>query len=300
MKKCECQAVSGGDATYCLSCGRRLPENAAAERAPVQAESDRTVSANEQRRRRMPILVGCFVAVVLVVAVGLTVGLRNVHIDVDSGNLVPVSLPLNVCKTFVGGASDTLAKLPAKVRVDLSSGNSTKLAFYTDNEGLIEVIAPTGWTCSGLIAADGSSSIQVAPPGQPNISDESLKGLKAELITASQTSACVGCRESLACPLFVSAANDYQRAFQKSCPTTKPPSETETRITGNAVEFTDPPGVVGDGRPSGGAYPALGAMTYFEDLSGDASWTVTCVLPPQDKSMCKAIVGNFVDKYGKR
>ena len=57
----------------------------------------------------------------------------------------------------------------------------------------------------------------------PIISDAMRSArLKAETISASQTSACVGCRESLACPLFVSAANDYQRAFQKSCPSTKP------------------------------------------------------------------------------
>jgi hypothetical protein len=258
------------------------------------------VTAAAERRRRIPFVVAGFVAAALVLAIGLTLGLRNVHITINTNKLVSVALPLNVCKTFVGGSSDTPANMPAKVRVDLSSGNSTKLAFYSDNEGLIEVMAPTGWNCSALISADGSSSIQVAPLGQANISDESLKGLKAEVITASQTSACVGCRESLACPLFVSAANDYQRAFQKSCPTTKPPSETETRITGNVVEFSDPPGVAGDGSPSGGAYPALGAMTYFDDLSGDGSWTETCVLPPKDSSMCKAVIANFVHRYEKR
>ena len=64
-------------------------------------------------------------------AVGLTFGLRNVHIDDRSDNLVSVSLPLNVCKTSVGDSSDTPVELagddPSR---PVAKDDSTKLAFY--------------------------------------------------------------------------------------------------------------------------------------------------------------------------
>jgi len=238
--------------------------------------------------------VASFVAIVLVVALGLTYLLRNVHIEISSSNLVTVQLPLNVCKTSVGDSSETPASLPADVQVKIAREYSTNLAFYSDNEGVIEVLAPTGWKCSAGIGADGSSAVYVSPVGLNST------GPSMESISASQTSACVGCRESLACPLFVSAANDYLRTYREACPKTRPPSELVTKINSHVVEFTDPSGVNGDGSPSGGAYPARGVMTYYGGIKSDGSWTETCVLPAADRSMCQAIVGSFVTNYGTR
>jgi hypothetical protein len=73
-----------------------------------------------------------------------------------------------------------------------------------------------------------------------------------------------------------------------------------TELNGHLVIFTDPPSVKGDADPSGGAYPAMGAMTYFDARSSDGSWTETCVLPPADTAMCSAILADFTSKYGKR
>jgi len=246
-------------------------------------------------------MAGGFVAVILVVAVGLTFALRNVHIYIHSNNLVSVQLPLNVCPTSVGVSSETPTILPSTVHVEINKVDSTTLAFYSDNEGLTTLLAPTGWTCTAAIGANGSSSVQVSPSGQSVVSSGSLSaGSTDQVISASQTSACVGCREFLACPLFDSAANDYQRAFQHVCPSTRPSSEVQTVRTIHLAEFTDPPGVHGDATPSGGEYPAMGVMTYFDDIKSDGSWTETCVLPATDKSLCKVILRNFVATYGKR
>jgi hypothetical protein len=297
VKSCECRALNVDDAKFCNSCGKSFAANTA---SPVAEFSD-VATANARRRRRIPIIVASFVAIALVVAVGLTFGLRNVHIEVTSNNLVSVQLSLNVCKTSVGVSSDTPATLPTSVRVNMAKSHPFGLAVYSDNEGLIEVLAPSGWSCRAAIGADGSSSVRVAPAGQSGAGNGALGvGSTAEDVSASQTSACVGCRESLACPLFTSAASDYQTTFQKACPTTRPPSEHETTVNGNVVEFTDAPGVSGDARPSGGAYPAMGAMTYFDDFKSDGSWTETCLLPAEDKSTCKVIIGNFVARYAKR
>lgn len=301
MRTCECQAKNPDDAVYCAYCGRRLPAMESPHVATAPIHSTETVTAKAARQRRVMVIAAGFVVVILVVAVGLTFALRNVHIDITSNSLVSVQLPLNVCPTSVGDTSATSTSLPSTVRVEINKVDSSKLAFYSDNEGLTTLLAPSGWTCTSTIGANGSSSVQVSPSGQTVAASGALgAGSTAQVISASQTSACVGCRESIACPLFDSAANDYQRAFQKACPTTRPSSEVESMHTGNLAEFTDPPGVNGDATPSGGEYPAMGVMTYFDDVKSDGSWTETCVLPATDKSLCKVILGNFVARYAKR
>lgn len=301
MRTCECDAENQDDAVFCAYCGRRLPEIESPHVATAPLRSAETLTANTERQRRVMVMAAGFVAVILVVAVGLTFALRNVHIDINSSNLVSVQLPLNVCPTSVGDSSETPAILPSTVHVEINKVDSTQLAFYSDNEGLTTLLAPSGWTCTAAIGANGSSSVQVAPSGQSVVSSAVLSvGSTAQVVSASQTSACVGCRESLACPLFDSAANDYQRAFQHTCPTTRPSSEVQTMRTSHLAEFTDPPGVHGDATPSGGEYPAMGVMTYFDDVKSDGSWTETCVLPAADKSLCKVILGDFVARYEKR
>ncbi len=252
-------------------------------------------------QKRVLRLAAAFIAAALVLALGLTYFLRNVHIEISSNDLVSVQLPLNVCTTSVGVSTDTPARLPAKIRVDLTKGASTQLAFYSDNEGLVKVLAPPGWSCTASIGADGSSSVTASPAGQHDASNGRLApGSMAEEVRASQTSACVGCRESQACPLFLSATKDLLQQYQQNCPSRRPTSESVTTISPHVVDFTDPPGIHGDADPSGGSYAAMGVMTYYDDLSSNGSWTETCVLPPADTSICKAIIGNFDDRYAKR
>jgi hypothetical protein len=300
----DCQAVNPDDANFCNSCGRPLASVDTAVAAPSPVESpvenpeDAASSARERQQRALRI-VAIFVAAIIVIAVGLTIGLRNVHIEINSNPLVSVRLPLNVCKTSVGDASEVPVGLPSTIHVKIPSESSGTLAFYTDDEGLIGVLAPTGWNCVAAIGADGTSYVNVAPLGQSNPTSNALgAGATTEAITAAQTSACTGCRVSLACPLFQLSANDAAYEKSQPCPLTRPTSETTTTVNADVVEFTDPPGVHGDGAPSGGAYAAMGVMTYYGDRNSDGSWTETCLLPPSDTSLCRAIVGNFKSRYG--
>lgn len=294
---CVCGTVNREDALYCDSCGRRLDAQSGPETAPNLVERETVVAHKTIDQKRIIKLMASFIAIVLVLAIGLTYALRNVHIEISSNNLVAVQLPLNVCTTSVGDSSETPVQLPTSVKVDVAKGDAAQLALYADDEGVIEVLAPTGWTCSALIGADGSSSVTVQPAGLPA---SAAPVITAEEIKASQTSACVSCRETQACPLFISAANDYLQQYQQTCPTRRPTSELVTTVNPHVVDFTDPPGVKGDATPSGGAYSAMGVMTYYDDLTSDGSWTETCVLPPKDKSLCTAILGNFESAYGKR
>jgi hypothetical protein len=78
---------------------------------------------------------------------------------------------------------------------------------------------------------------------------------------------------------------------------TRPGEESTEQISAGVIGFLDPPGVAGDGNPSGGPYPANGVMTYY---SGDenGSWVETCTLPYSEQPLCTAVLNNFVGAYG--
>jgi hypothetical protein len=287
------------ESNFCASCGKPLASIDTPSPAPTPVERDVALTERaRQRQQRALRIVAIFVVAVLVVAGGLTYALRNVHIEIDTNRLVTVRLPIDVCKTTVGDRSEVPVGLPSTIHVKIPKVDSGTLAFYSDNEGILGVLAPTGWNCAATIGADGSSSLNVFPTGQDRLAIGALgAGSTAETISAQQTSACVGCRIALACPLFTISANDSGSEMNQPCTLTRPTSEKTTLINEHVVEFTDPPGIHGDADPSGGAYPAMGVMTYYGDRASQGSWTETCLLPPTEKATCKAIIANFESRY---
>ncbi|MGP8059041.1 MAG: DUF4850 domain-containing protein [Acidimicrobiales bacterium] len=161
----------------------------------------------------------------------------------------------------------------------------------------MKLLGPRGWNCSANIDADGSGGVQIYPVGQPDPMGQPFQSSSAQAIVGSQTSACEGCRETQACPLFATAAADYQTDYQMTCPQTRPPAEQVTPISDGVVGFYDPPGTAGDGNPSGGPYPANGVMTY-QSGNDNGSWLDTCTLPASDHALCTAVLNQFVDWYG--
>jgi hypothetical protein len=82
-----------------------------------------------------------------------------------------------------------------------------------------------------------------------------------------------------------------------SCQYTKPAEEQSTQLSSTVVAFEDPPGVAGDGDPSGGPYPANGVMIYGPGSVMDGSWIETCSLPASDHSLCNVSLNEFVSLY---
>ena len=93
-----------------------------------------------------------------------------------------------------------------------------------------------------------------------------------------------------ACPLFSSAR---KLAVGLPCPI-KARLEKVASISGGVDEFADPPGVHGDGNPSGGAYPSYGVLT-FTNGRNKSSWLATCVMPPKDQAVCATVLLNFTN-----
>jgi hypothetical protein len=148
--------------------------------------------------------------------------------------------------------------------------------------------------CSGLIAQDGGTQLLVWRPGsrQPRQhSDEDGLTLTAE-------PACVGCQADEACPLFAA----FARGLGFPCSTGVPAREKVTRPDSHVALFEDPPGVFGDGWPSGGRDPANGVVGVKGSLNPGpherSVYRSTCTLPAQDRSICTVSLDDVIARYG--
>lgn len=168
---------------------------------------------------------------------------------------------------------------------------------YVDEQGDMKLLGPSGWVCNADFGADGSGGVSVYPTGETLPTGPLPSNSTIEAIVGSETSACVGCRELQACPLFASAAADYQNDYQTTCTSTPPSGESVEPIESGVVGFLDPSGISGSGNPSGGAYPANGVMTYHSG-NDNGSWLDTCTLPYSQQALCTAVLNNFAQTYG--
>lgn len=212
--------------------------------------------------------------------------------------LESATLPLVACPTSYGvDPSPTPAALPSSTTESVPADLATQVTVYTDEQGNMKLLAPTGWVCNANFGADGSGGVTITPTGETLPSGQLSQGSTVEAIVGSETSACVQCREGQACPLFATAAADYEQDYQMTCPSEKPGEESSEPIEDGVVGFLDPPGVAGDAYPSGGEYPANAVMTYHSG-NENGSWLDTCTLPYSQQALCTAVLNSFANTYG--
>jgi hypothetical protein len=210
---------------------------------------------------------------------------------------VKATLPLVTCATTYGVSLPAAAPLPSSMTLDVPGNLANRMAVYSDGRGAMKLIGPEGWQCAAIYGANGSGTVRVFPKGEQAPTGSAFSPQQQQAIVGSETSACVGCSEIQACPLFSTASADYLNDYQMSCPETLPAAETTVQISPGVIGFEDPAGIAGDGNPSGGPYPANGVMTYY---SGDenGSWLDTCTLPSGDHALCTVALNAFVSSYG--
>lgn len=159
------------------------------------------------------------------------------------------ALPVVVCPTVIAitpppGSIPQPGSMAASVPDRLAG----RLAVYTDDRGTMRLIGPRHWSCRAFYGADGSGGVAVYPTGQPIPSDWGA-GWKlpststVQAVIGIETSACAGCSEGQACPLFTSAAKDFLDGFGRPCPTTRPTAENLDHLGAGVVAFEDPPPV---------------------------------------------------------
>ncbi len=97
-----------------------------------------------------------------------------------------------------------------------------------------------------------------------------------------------------ACPFFAGAAATYENDLGRACHS-RPSSESVQPIKAGVVGFEDPPGLEGDGIPSGGQESANGVATYSPSLP---SYLVTCTLPANLHALCTTVLNEAITSYG--
>ncbi|HEY8081912.1 MAG TPA: hypothetical protein VIE15_07445 [Acidimicrobiales bacterium] len=210
--------------------------------------------------------------------------------------LVVANLPVDLCATSYGAPESRSDALPSHQLALVASRLWRSLVMYADGLGTLYVLGPKGWSCTALDAVDGASTLVVFPPGEPRPSTGDLTAVRTGIV-ATQTGGCAGCSLETACPLFRAASLRYAAAYGVHC---RQIGAAERRQTPSPsrVLFVDPPGVLGAGRPSGGADAAYGAMLWH--LPGDprsTAWLDTCTLPDAQRTVCVLSVHAFLARH---
>jgi hypothetical protein len=203
-----------------------------------------------------------------------------------------IRVPVAVCNTGSFVEWQPSWTPPKQVTVQLPATEGRQVAMYMGFGGYPQVIAQRGWSCLAAQGGDGNNWLDVAPAGKP---PSSSKWTAGQGISIQDDPACVSCRLELACPFFSYARLLYSKYYPglTGC-TPAPPTETVYQLGNNAVAFSDPPHVMGDGVPSGGSYEANGVAMY-SDQSG--SVVSTCTLPNADRWLCTASLDRVLVDY---
>jgi peptide/nickel transport system substrate-binding protein len=218
------------------------------------------------------------------------------------GTSADVTADLSVvsCPTSLGtGTPPTPVELPATEPVSVPAGTAADLAVYADEEDTMQLVGPKDWGCTASYGADGNGGVEIYPRGETVPQTKLPAGSAITAIVGREVPACYTCALTQACPLFASAAKQLSSALGQECPA-RPAAESVTSIGSGLVSFEDPPGVSGDGTPSGGKYPANGVMTFYQGGAVASSWLETCTLPDSERAECTATLNDFTGRYGKQ
>ncbi len=213
------------------------------------------------------------------------------------------ALPVIACKTEVAIVPPPrAATLPATVSATVRTDQSSYLAVYGDTGGEMMMIGPKGWICRAQFGADGSGGLLITPPGETIATNPGSKtrvpsSSAAEAIEGYETGASPVQGAALACPVSSAAAQALARDLNQSC-APHPAAETTFPVSPNEVAFYDPPGVAGEGAPSGGENPANGVVLYLPSRGKASAYLATCTLPAVQHEVCTTVLNDAIARYG--
>lgn len=231
-------------------------------------------------------VVGRAARLVLAVVVAVSVAVGAASVSAASGPTVAVVR----CATSGFLPPGAKSKTPSRVAVLGAPSSIRGLVAYTNFEEFL--VAPAGMRCSGSVGADGNGEILVWPSGYAAPSQHS----RYEGLTLRLDPACASCRAADACPFFPTFAASV--SFPCSA-TAIPHGERVYALNSAETTFEDPPGVPGDGWPSGGRDPANGVVGVNASENSSV-YRATCTLPASEHSVCTVILNDVLARYGAK
>lgn len=191
------------------------------------------------------------------------------------------SLPTKKCRTSEGLELPDVP-LDSTTVVPVPADSVGGLAAFANTTGSI-LLGPADWKCDSLVAVNGDETIGLSPDGKDPFREGAEVG-----ITYDASVACQGCIAAKICAVLPNSqvVRDYAE-IGVGCDRKKPLEETLTPIGEFSVLFDDPPGVRGQGVPSGGSVSSEGMLTYSETRG---SQQVSCAVPEELADLCPSIV----------
>ncbi len=238
-----------------------------------------------RRRARTRALRGLGSLAVLVTGL-VCLGAASAHIRATSSRAVSVAVVR--CPTRMG-ITGSHRRVPTRITLDEPPSSATHLVAYTNTEDFL--VGPAGMACSGAIGVDGTATILAWPQGSP----EPRRHSHGAGLSLSVDPDCVGCQAELACPFFTA----FARSLGFPCTDTIPSRERVDRIDTDLVSYQDPPGVSGDGWPSGGVDPANGVVALFGPrVRGrpEEVMSATCTLPAAASPVCTTSLNDAITR----
>ena len=261
----------------------------------------------DPRRRRGPLVALVLAGVLVVAGVGAFLLGRESKPSSTAAHIVRLILPVIRCPTTYGLAQTPTQRVPDRIVANLPVSVAADVSFYSDSaRSLTPILAPKGWQCSAGIGADGSFGITVYPRGRPDPETSSANTLAAstEVVEANKQGPSANLAALTACHVFRYTVHVLATGGTRAPACSRRYArQRDVFVSGSASAqsgialFTDPPHVKGTGTPSGGAYPAIGALRYSARVP--AAEEITCVLPPSLAAVCRAATANFLtSKWG--
>lgn len=252
-------------------------------------------------RQRRTAATWCLAGAIVAVAVATPAAAAATHPRGVARRHSPATyvVPVRACRTKTAATWQRGPKIPRNRRVAVSASIAEQVALYTDQYSATSVLGPRGWQCVVSYYADGGSVFFIYAPGErspgffPKLWPPRRSDLR-ELVVQSNPS-CVSCVLTQACPYFAHARHlmhewgYWSRAATRTCRI--PHGERVTELAPTLMAVVDPPLVLGNDLPSGGAYAALGEVGYFpvpHPGEPQGSYEMTCTLPDRDHALCYA------------
>jgi hypothetical protein len=235
-------------------------------------------------------LAGAAVAISsLGLVVALLPGAATARLAASTAGTGP-TVPVVACASSYGAAPPTgLPVFPHTIRPGLPAHVAKMLAYYTNNQRtLAPVLGPRGWDCQVQVGADGTTGLDIYPPGK----SPAPVGTGHPEVQATSDSLCQGCVYTTVCSLVPGAGQQLGFAMLPCHP--RPKGEVIKWLSGSAQHNQAPVrDVIGFEVPGQGPTNGVVLYDYLSGQGGMASQE-TCTLPAGQRPVCTAVLNDFV------
>lgn len=210
------------------------------------------------------------------------------HLNWSSLGPAPDPIQLTGCPTSYGIFPSPTSHLPSAAAATIESTSNGGYEIYSTGDGSFFELAPSGWSCSAAVGADGGTGITASSPD-------------GDWVGVSYVPACVGCIYDMVCPYFstLQPAALARISFGGYQCTTSPPEETVTELNRDVVLVEDPPGVNGTFNNSNGTTALWSVVVFATQWPGMfSSGSASCYLPESGDADCALLLRDFVARLG--